>query len=70
MYCEAAFGVDGDALGIADQHVDDAVHVADALDVLVQRQRPRSADDVDLRPELLAGRVRATLLVRPRDEHD
>jgi hypothetical protein len=36
---EPTIGVQVDSLGVADEHVEDAVDVADALDVVRQRQR-------------------------------
>lgn len=65
---EAAFGVFGDALGIADEHVDDAVNIADAGDVVVEWQRARCTDDVYPWPQFLAGRIGSALLIGPGDE--
>jgi hypothetical protein len=67
---EAAFGVLGDALGITDEHVDDALGVTDIFDVLVQWQWARGTEDFDFGPDFLAGGEGASLLVWPGDKQD
>jgi hypothetical protein len=54
-----AIGVFGDALGVADEHGDDAVDVSDAIDVVLQREPGKRAGDVDVGPELRARGVGA-----------
>jgi hypothetical protein len=49
----AAVGVGGDALGVADEHADDPVDVADRGDVVVDGEFVGGASDRDLGPELL-----------------
>jgi hypothetical protein len=65
-----ALGVELDALGVADQHVDDAVGIADGGDVVIERGRDGLADHLDVGPDLAAGGVGASLLVGAGDQHD
>jgi hypothetical protein len=65
---EALLGVDPDALGVADEHAEDLVLVADAGDIARQRLRARRADHIQPGPELATRRVGAALLVGAADD--
>lgn len=66
----AVLGVRPHTLGVADQHVDYLVSVANSGNVVVEQTVLRSTDDVDVTPADAAHRVGASLLVGPRDQHD
>lgn len=63
-------GVDPDALGVAHEHVDHPVSVADAGDIIVKGEWLGGGQNLDIGPLVSSGGVGAPLLVWPTDEND
>lgn len=67
-YREALVGVDPDPLGVADQHVEHLLGVADLLQVVTEVEGLSAGDKLDPWPQLRGGGVGAALLIGPADE--
>ena len=67
---EPSCGVLDDSLQVAHDHVDHGELIAVELEVILQGDRGRRADDVHLGPQLPAGGVGATLHVGRAHQHD
>ncbi|MFF3571614.1 hypothetical protein ACFYXQ_27925 [Nocardia jiangxiensis] len=57
-----SFGrIDPSSVGVSNEHVDDTIDIADAFDVLIQRQRQRTTHDFHTGPTLSSDRTAAAL---------